>query len=260
MIRRMGFTGYVADSETGLLHARARPYSTTLGRFVGRDPQKQKPKKGIDGLNYDTSPHPFDGYVDGMSLYSAYFAPYKLDPFGTQTLTRETECGTIKADLNPSAQNSNNGTFFATFTPNGKCCCLSYPAAQWISDDGGPWRADNPDNPNGAWYSYKSDGTFKDPNYHNGKWDDGKSGLGGDGAVADGPQRVYSQYAFWQTCFYCKKTDGTFQLLGCVNWYHYKDDDGRGHWGYGGADSPRRPGDGAPDVSDPNKRQGWPAK
>jgi RHS repeat-associated protein len=32
-----GFTGYVADIETGLLHARARQYSPTLGRFVGRD-------------------------------------------------------------------------------------------------------------------------------------------------------------------------------------------------------------------------------
>ncbi|NUQ00413.1 MAG: hypothetical protein HUU35_11230, partial [Armatimonadetes bacterium] len=32
-----GLTGYILDSETGLLHARARQYSPTLGRFVGRD-------------------------------------------------------------------------------------------------------------------------------------------------------------------------------------------------------------------------------
>lgn len=32
-----GFTGYITDNETGLLHARARQYSPTLGRFVGRD-------------------------------------------------------------------------------------------------------------------------------------------------------------------------------------------------------------------------------
>jgi len=57
-----GFTGYVADNETGLLHARARQYSPTLGRFVGRDPKE---------------------YIDGQSLYFAYFAPNHLDSNGT---------------------------------------------------------------------------------------------------------------------------------------------------------------------------------
>jgi len=56
-----GFTGYVADNETGLLHARARQYSPTLGRFVGRDPVR---------------------YVDGFLLYMAYFAPNSSDPSG----------------------------------------------------------------------------------------------------------------------------------------------------------------------------------
>lgn len=62
-----GFTGYIVDQETGLLHARARQYSPTLGRFIGRDPK---------------------GYVDGLSLYSAYFVPNHLDPTGTTA----TEC------------------------------------------------------------------------------------------------------------------------------------------------------------------------
>jgi len=57
-----GFTGYVADNETGLLHARARQYSPTLGRFVGRDALK---------------------YVDGYSLYAAYYVPNTTDPEGT---------------------------------------------------------------------------------------------------------------------------------------------------------------------------------
>jgi RHS repeat-associated protein len=56
-----GFTGYITDDETGLLHARARQYSPTLGRFVGRDPL---------------------GYVDGYSTYGAYFAPNSVDPTG----------------------------------------------------------------------------------------------------------------------------------------------------------------------------------
>jgi len=56
-----GFTEYIADGETGLLHARARPYSPMLGRFVGRDP-----------LNY----------IDGYLLYSGAFSSNGLDPFG----------------------------------------------------------------------------------------------------------------------------------------------------------------------------------
>jgi RHS repeat-associated protein len=55
------FRGYFADEGTGLLHARARQYSPTLGRFVSRDPI---------------------GYVDGLSLYSGHFVPNGLDPSG----------------------------------------------------------------------------------------------------------------------------------------------------------------------------------
>jgi RHS repeat-associated protein len=57
-----GFTGYVADSESGYLFARSRMYSPGLGRFVGRDD--------------------YGSYRDGMSLYSAYFVPNSLDPYG----------------------------------------------------------------------------------------------------------------------------------------------------------------------------------
>jgi RHS repeat-associated protein len=57
-----GFTGYVADNETGLLHARARQYSPTLGRFVGRDP-----------IGYRGG---------GFGLYAGYFVPNRLDPSG----------------------------------------------------------------------------------------------------------------------------------------------------------------------------------
>ena len=56
-----GFTSYKLDSETGLYFARARMYSPKLGRFIGRD---------------------FLGYLDGESLYRAYFVPLKVDPYG----------------------------------------------------------------------------------------------------------------------------------------------------------------------------------
>ena len=57
-----GFTGYVADQETGLAFARTRMYSPQLGRFIGRDSME---------------------YSDGFALYSAYFCPNGLDPSGT---------------------------------------------------------------------------------------------------------------------------------------------------------------------------------
>jgi RHS repeat-associated protein len=106
-----GFTGYITDNETGLLFARARMYSPTLGRFVSRDPQSQyvysgpfisdlltrsKPaircevslvgrKKVRMCVSIPASPTSMDGYRDGMSLYSGYFVPNRLDPSGMET-------------------------------------------------------------------------------------------------------------------------------------------------------------------------------
>ena len=67
-----GFTGYIADNETGLLHARARQYSPTLGRFVGRDSE---------------------GYIDGYSLYFPFAFPNGLDPSGNMALGGPPVCG-----------------------------------------------------------------------------------------------------------------------------------------------------------------------
>jgi len=58
---QVGFTGRYLDKETGLWYFRARYYSGSLGRFVSRDPLT---------------------YVDGMSLYTAYYVPNALDPSG----------------------------------------------------------------------------------------------------------------------------------------------------------------------------------
>ena len=64
-----GFTGYIADQETGLLHARARMYSPIGGRFINRDPM---------------------GYLDGWNLYEGYFVPGKVDPKGTNLVVDST--------------------------------------------------------------------------------------------------------------------------------------------------------------------------
>ena len=68
-----GFTGYVTDTETGLLHARARQYSSGLGRFLARDTWSYVAGKGI------WAPAPMNGYHDGFSLYGAYMVPNRLD-------------------------------------------------------------------------------------------------------------------------------------------------------------------------------------
>ncbi len=56
------YTGRREDLESGLYFFRARFYSAQLGRFISRDPL---------------------GFVDGMSLYRAYFVPNHVDPYGT---------------------------------------------------------------------------------------------------------------------------------------------------------------------------------
>ncbi len=61
-----GFTGYIADQETGLCYARRRMYGPTLGIFLQRDPLR---------------------YFMGANLYRAYFVPIALDPFGTFSVT-----------------------------------------------------------------------------------------------------------------------------------------------------------------------------
>ena len=64
------YTGRREDLETGLYYFRARYYSAQLGRFISRDPH---------------------GFVDGMSLYRAYFVPGGTDPQGHGVL-QNAEC------------------------------------------------------------------------------------------------------------------------------------------------------------------------
>ena len=64
------FTGRQLDSETGLFYFSSRYYDANLGQFISRDKL---------------------GYVDGMSMYSAYFAANHLDPFGEQCIMNKSE-------------------------------------------------------------------------------------------------------------------------------------------------------------------------
>lgn len=56
----IGFTGRAHDSETGLIYFRSRYYDPELGRFISREPT----------------------YIEGPSLYQAYFVPHRPDPSG----------------------------------------------------------------------------------------------------------------------------------------------------------------------------------
>jgi RHS repeat-associated protein len=58
---RYTYTGREWDAELNLYHFRARWYDPATGGFISRDPL---------------------GYVDGMSLYRAYFVPNGFDPLG----------------------------------------------------------------------------------------------------------------------------------------------------------------------------------
>src|SRR5262249_38008906 len=57
---QIGFTGRYHDPITGLVDFRSRQYDARMGRVISRD----------------------SGYVDGASLYQAYFVPNQVDPTG----------------------------------------------------------------------------------------------------------------------------------------------------------------------------------
>jgi len=74
-----GFTGYITDQETFLLHARARTYMPQLGIFIGRDFLENLFEERV-----------LAGYGNGYNLYKAYFVPNGVDPTGhlyTETVT-----------------------------------------------------------------------------------------------------------------------------------------------------------------------------
>jgi RHS repeat-associated protein len=104
-----GFTGYSLDEETGLYYARSRMYSAGLGRFVGRDfnggigdpryrvafTEDDYPPR-IDKHWYSSRPLAEDGYIDGYSLYMAYFVPLGVDPSGHADLGETNLAATLK--------------------------------------------------------------------------------------------------------------------------------------------------------------------
>jgi RHS repeat-associated protein len=79
---QVGFTGRYHDPETGQIYFRTRYLSPSLGRFTGRDTA---------------------GYVDGMSLYAAYFVPNAFDPLGMDFVQSAGNCRTRQIDISLKA-------------------------------------------------------------------------------------------------------------------------------------------------------------
>ena len=86
---QIGFTGRYLDSETELYYFRARYYSGTLGRFIGRDTRTYVV---VAGLYVPTSGM---GYQDGMNLYMGYMVPNYTDPSGLGFWTCCDECDPV---------------------------------------------------------------------------------------------------------------------------------------------------------------------
>lgn len=72
-----GYTSRRHDEETGLMYFRARYYDTVTGEFISADPKE---------------------YADGMSMYSGWFVPVDIDPYGLDK-TRPFTDPAIKAAL-----------------------------------------------------------------------------------------------------------------------------------------------------------------
>ncbi len=89
--QRSGFTGKEHDHETELVFFESRYYSEQMGRFISRDKE---------------------GYIDGMSLYSAYFIPLNLDPTGRFAIGWHAE---ITIELANSAGFSRDGAHWMAF-------------------------------------------------------------------------------------------------------------------------------------------------
>ena len=138
---QVGFTGRYLDGESGLWYFRARMYSGSLGRFIGRD-QYRKRKMVPAGK---------DGYPNGFNLYIAYLIPNLVDPAGNETYP--VNCGTVTVNISNGATPPQITLSFVK-DPSKKCCCKDFGWSQQTGrSPDGPWRFDN-----GAWNNLPANG------------------------------------------------------------------------------------------------------
>ena len=114
-----GFTSYKLDSGSGLYYARARMYSSKLGRFIGRDLFRRSNGAdsslfvGVFSPKLIYIPKSRDGYQDGVNLYNSYFSPNSLDPSGNMTCCKN---GAVMWEWNGGFYDSPNDCTYACTT------------------------------------------------------------------------------------------------------------------------------------------------
>ncbi len=90
------------NKHLSLRYKRARYYSAQLGRFISRDPL---------------------GFVDGMSLYRAYFVPGGMDPTGNVCV--ECNCRCSESGYVLSNGGGTRSTVKVECSGSGEACCKS---------------------------------------------------------------------------------------------------------------------------------------
>ena len=239
-----GFTGYRTDSESGLYYARERMYSSKQGKFSERDSCSSKAghNKRSFSSSVQINPAAKDGYNDGINLYSAYFIPNKLDPYGLETYTQPSPpCGEMSMTISWNYGQPFMRADFNQSSPG--CCCMTIQAAQWINQGSG-FESDNPLNGQGSWYSWN-------PTTHQNAHAGHDGDLGGEGSVSDGFRR--SGRTWWLTCFYCIKPSGRRVQLACMMWYFHRDE---GVPSFGRGTGPNIPPGPMANVDDPDRHVG----
>ena len=95
-LQDIGYTGRVLDTESNHGYFRSRVYSAAAGVFVSRDNAR--------------------GYVDGLNLYTGYFAPVGMDPTGEEVIRGNAaeQCPRAYAAYRRCV--SKNSTFFVACT------------------------------------------------------------------------------------------------------------------------------------------------
>ena len=209
--QQVGFTGRYLDKETSLWYFRARYYSGSLGRFIGRDPWRA-PRSSY------WRPRAGGGYHDGYSLYAAYMVPNFLDPKGTV-------CGTWS--VLPKAGIEWGGMildgFEVLFDSTG-CTCKCGTIVQAIDPNGWlstPPHIDTEDKKRAENNAELTAG--RPPLAPPGYTEEGMSGAtGADDSLVDSPgaQGPGGSNGIFEIedCAYCVDKSGTRTLLGCVQY------------------------------------------
>ena len=146
--QEFGYTGRQHDSEdAGLMYFRARMYSCDLGRFVGRDPlgTALDINRMIKGNIFNAGVN----YIEGMSLYRAYFSVNGLDPSGQVSWQQFPDLPLVPPSIPPNPAGTSGSNPCNDYPEPTRCC-----GENGMEDDTYPTNAENVCNGFLSMYSY----------------------------------------------------------------------------------------------------------